>query len=139
MEAEASVWHHTIENQAPGVFRPIDSAALRQYCWFLSQLLLAQAELRQWSESKKKPGETRFLRRARNGALVVHNLFGLVKDLRIQVANLECLLGLNPVSRERIHAGVQTELFSDKDNARDPWATFEVPGSTAGERDEKLN
>jgi phage terminase small subunit len=90
----------------------------------------AQAELRQWSESKKKPGETPFLRRARNGALVAHQLYGVVKDLGAHIVKLECLLGLNPVSRERIHAGVQGELFSDKDNSQDPWAELELPGET---------
>jgi phage terminase small subunit len=129
-EEEAVVWRHVIANQASGVFRPIDTGTLRQHCWFYSQLLGAQAELRQWSEGKKKPGETPFLRRARNGALVTHQLYALVKDLAAHVLRLECLLGLNPVSRERIHAGVQGELFSDKDNPHDPWAALELPGET---------
>jgi phage terminase small subunit len=130
--AQAVVWRHVIENQAPGVFRPIDTGALRQFCWFYSELLAAQADLRAWEAAPKKPGETRFLRKARNGALVCHQLYGLVKELREQVGKLECLLGLNPVSRERIHAGVQGDLFTGADKG-DPWASLDVPGV------EKLN
>jgi phage terminase small subunit len=65
---------------------------------------------------------TEILRRARNGALVVHQLFGLIKDLQAQVSQIESVLGLTPVARERIHAGLQGELFSNPD---DPWATFD--------------
>jgi phage terminase small subunit len=130
--AEAVVWAHLMANQAPGVFRPIDTGSMRHYCWFYVQFLEAQAELRAWESAPKKRGETRFLRRARNGALVCHQLYGLVKDLRDQIGKLESLLGLNPVSRERIHAGVQGELFNGIPK-NDPWADFDAPG------DEKLN
>jgi len=128
--AQAVVWKHVIANQAPGVFRPIDTGTLRQYCWFYSELLGAQAELRKWGESKKKRGETSFLRRARNGALVAHQLFNVIKDLGSHVIKLECLLGLNPVSRERIHAGVQGELFSDAEKSTGTgWVDLDVmPG-----------
>jgi phage terminase small subunit len=119
-------------NQAPGVFRPIDTGSIKQYCWFYTEVLAAQAHLRAWQAARKKPGETRFLRKARNGALVCHQLYGLVKELREQVGKLECLLGLNPVSRERIHAGVQGELFHGVPQD-DPWASYEAPG------DKKLN
>ncbi len=130
--AEVIVWRHLMANQAPGVFRPIDTGSIKQYCWFYTEVLAAQAHLRAWQAARKKPGETRFLRKARNGALVCHQLYGLVKELREQVGKLECLLGLNPVSRERIHAGVQGELFHGVPQD-DPWASYEAPG------DKKLN
>jgi phage terminase small subunit len=98
---------------------------MRQYCWSLSQTLAAQGELRAWAEAPKKPGETPFLKKAKNGSLVQHPLFALIKDLREQVLKSECLLGLNPVSRERIRAGAQSAFFTDP---RDPWAAFELPG-----------
>ena len=120
---ERSVWAEVIRNHAPGALRPLDLGALRRYAWSYAALLRAQEGLRQWREAKKKPGETDILRRARNGALVVHQLYGLIKDLQAQVSQIESVLGLTPVARERIHAGLQGELFS---NADDPWAAFDV-------------
>lgn len=125
---EAIVWAHLMANQAAGVLRPVDTGAMRHYCWFYVQFVEAQAELRAWEAAPKKKGETRFLRRARNGALVVHQLFRLVNDLRDQIGKLEGVLGLNPVSRERIHAGVQGELFNGRPQD-DPWASYEGPGN----------
>ena len=135
-DSEAVIWRHLVANQAPGVFRPLDTHSMRQFCWSLSQTLAAQAELRAWAEAPKKPGETPFMKKAKNGSLVQHPLFALIKDLREQVLKSECLLGLNPVSRERIRAGVQRELF---DNANDPWAEFDVPGAYKAKDEEKTN
>jgi P27 family predicted phage terminase small subunit len=119
---ERGVWEQVIKNHAPGALRPLDIGALRRYAWSYAALLQAQEGLRQWREAKKKPGETDILRRARNGALVVHQLYGLIKDLQAQVSQIESVLGLTPVARERIHAGLQGELFNNPD---DPWATFD--------------
>jgi P27 family predicted phage terminase small subunit len=122
-EDEAVVWVYLVASQAPGVFRPLDAYAMRQYCWSYAHLLAAQQELRAWAQAPKKPGETAFLRRARNGALVKHQLFDVIKDLKAQVAASEISLGLTPVARERIHAGVQGDLFPGSD---DPWEAFDV-------------
>ncbi len=124
--AEVIVWTHLLANQASGVFRPVDTGAMRDYCWFVVKIAEAQRELREWETAPKKQGETRFLRKARNGSLVVHQLFRLVNDLRDQVTKLESVLGLTPVARERIRASVQRELFGD-DSKDDGWASYQAP------------
>jgi P27 family predicted phage terminase small subunit len=135
-EPEKVVWRHLVSNQARGVFRPLDTQAMRQYCWSVAQAVAAQAELRTWAEAPKKTGETPFFKKAKNGALVLHPLFALIKDLREQILKSECLLGLNPVARERIHAGVQADLF---ENPNDPWAALELPGEHTAKDEEKAN
>jgi len=125
-EAQVIVWRHVIANQAAGVFRPIDTGALRQYAWFLSHELAAEHEFEAWASAPKKTGETPFLKRARNGALVAHPLLAVIRDLHDHVLKLEVVLGLTPVARERIHASVQGELFGGGD-PRDPWASFKTP------------
>ena len=129
------VWRHLVATQASGVFRPVDSGALQQYCWSYAHLLKAQRELHAWEQAKKKPGETLFLRRAKNGALVRHQLFDLIRDLKVQVSASEIALGLTPTARERIHAGVQTELNFDKSEEAS-WSDWTSTTSrTAGKGD----
>lgn len=118
---ERVVWEEVIKNHAPGALRPLDFGVLRRYAWSFASLLAAQRELREWRASKKKPGETDILRRARNGALVIHPLYGLIKDLQAQVSQIESVLGLTPVARERIHASVQDGLFTKEENE---WSQF---------------
>jgi phage terminase small subunit len=120
--AEVIAWTETLANAAPGQIRPLDRPLLKRYVMTLCRLFDAMAEHRAWCERKDKAeGETNNLRRARNGELVPVPYLAIIDRLSDLVSNMESKLGLDPVSRERIHVGLQKEIFP-KD--ADEWVEF---------------
>lgn len=128
---ERAVWQTTVQLAAPGQIKPLDGGLLRQYCFTMAQFLRAVHSLREWQARPRetwKEGETDQLIKARNGELIPHPLFRPIREFQAQLRDQERDLGLNPVSREKIRASLQRDLFDDPDRAFDRYA----PRSSGG-------
>lgn len=115
--AEVVVWETTLRLAAPGQIRPLDGGLLRRYCWTMAEAVKAMVDLDAWRKAPKREGETEQLVRARNGEMIAHPLFGLIGKLQKDLDKQEAALGLNPVSREKIRASIQADLFDNPDGA----------------------
>ena len=71
--------------------------------------------------SERRDGETDQLVKARNGEVIPHPLYRVIRETQTQLRDQERDLGLNPVSREKIRASIQAELFNDPDRAFDEY------------------
>jgi phage terminase small subunit len=115
-EMEMVIWNLTLELAAPGQIRPLDGVLLARYAWTLAETFKAMKDLEEWRGLRKKDGETDQLVKARNGELIAHPLYSLIDRHQKQLDRQEAALGLNPVSRERIRASLQADLFDiDRD------------------------